>query len=112
VSYLVIPPNSEKASETALDVTVSENQPEPETTQTFEPEHKPYSSSIQDQSVSDTSISVSEDIPLFVEAINVAKPENLLKATVDTSLEIVIETQPTYVLAFVNNECVESRTSN
>jgi len=92
-------------------VTVSENQQEPETTQPFEPELKLESPSIKDQSVLDTSISVLEDIAFIVEPVNVAKPKNSLEATIDTSVERMIETQPIIVSTSDSHKCVESRTS-
>ena len=91
-------PNSEKASKTAPDATVSEH--EQETTQpTF----------TKDQFASDTSRS--KDIAIVVEPISVAKPVNSLEATTDSSIEPTFETQPTNISTSVSHTYVESRTS-
>lgn len=96
-----LPETPKKASETSPDIAVSEDQhhhqpnlqmaSETCTELIIRPDFKPDSplqsileTTSTDQTTSDTSTSVSEDLNFVVEPISVAKPENSLKAALDT----------------------------
>ena len=90
----------EIASKTAPDIAISENQQQPETLQMafetctamvihldFKPDSPLQSileTSSTDQSVSDTSTSVSEDQAHVIQPISAAKPKSSLQTTLDT----------------------------
>jgi len=97
-----LPVTPQKASEKAPDLTVSENQQQPNlqmasktcTYLIIKPDFKPDSrlqstleTSSTDQSISDTSTSVSEDQTHAVQPINAAQSENTLQTSIDNLLK-------------------------